>query len=265
MLLLVDERRAGQDGLAAADVVAVLLVQVQRGDGQVALHVRLLVDRELDLAVLDGLRRVGVEVEGDELGLAAGRVHRLERVEGDRRAEGDDLVDRLVLRPAWPGGPRRPTESSAPLTWMFSVFGKPSFTPAQRASSATEPAAWITQRIFRPVGGDPLAGRLTGEVLVGAEVHQRADLLVLVDAGVEGDDRDAGVDGRLDRAGERVRGGQRGGDAVDLGVDRVLDQRGLLGRVRVVGVLQRDAVVLGGLLRAGLDLVPERVARGSRG
>ena len=39
-------------------------------------------------------------------------------------------------------------ESSAPLTWMFSVFGKVFFTPAQRSSRATEPACWIVHRIF---------------------------------------------------------------------------------------------------------------------
>ena len=84
--------------------------------------------------------------------------------------------------------------SSAPLTWMFSVAGMPFLTPAQRASRATEPAAWMTQSDFLALrGGDPLAGRLAGEVLVRAEVHLRADLLVLVDAGVEGDDGDAGV------------------------------------------------------------------------
>ena len=40
--------------------------------------------------------------------------------------------------------------SSAPLTWTFSVLAMPDFTPAQRASRATEPAAWITQSTFLP-------------------------------------------------------------------------------------------------------------------
>jgi hypothetical protein len=40
-----------------------VIVQPQRVDGQVALHERLLVDRELDLAFLDGLGRVLVQVE----------------------------------------------------------------------------------------------------------------------------------------------------------------------------------------------------------
>ena len=33
---------------------------------------------------------------------------------------------------------------------MFSVVGMPFLTPAQRASSATEPAAWMTQSTFLP-------------------------------------------------------------------------------------------------------------------
>ena len=110
--------------------------------------------------------------------------------------------------------------------------------------------------------GDPLARGLAGQLLVGgAEVHRGAEVLVLVDAGVEGHDRDLGGLGGLHRRGERVRGRQGGGDAVHLGVDGVLDQRRLLAGVRVVGVLQVDAVVLRGLRRPGLDLVPEGVTR----
>src|SRR3954463_15823971 len=52
---LVDERRTGEGRLAAADRVAVGLVQPDRVDGQVALQVRLLVDGEVDRAVLDRL------------------------------------------------------------------------------------------------------------------------------------------------------------------------------------------------------------------
>ncbi len=39
-------------------------------------------------------------------------------------------------------------ESSWPLTWMFSVFGKADLTPAQRSSSATDPVCWMVHRIF---------------------------------------------------------------------------------------------------------------------
>ena len=47
MLVLSTNDGPVSDGLAAADVVAVLLVQVELGDRQVALHVGLLVDAEL--------------------------------------------------------------------------------------------------------------------------------------------------------------------------------------------------------------------------
>ena len=41
-------------------------------------------------------------------------------------------------------------ESSAPLTWMFWVFGNVSFTPLQRSSRATDPDCWIVHRTFVP-------------------------------------------------------------------------------------------------------------------
>ena len=78
--------------------------------------------------------------------------------------------------------------------------------------------------------GEPLTGALPGQALVGAEEHQRAVLLVGVDAAVEHHTGDAGL-GRLLQGGtDRAGIGQRHGDAVDLAVDRVLDQRGLIWR-----------------------------------
>ncbi len=50
-------------GLPPPMSLPLVIVQPQRVDGQVALHERLLVDRELDLAFLDGLGRVLVQVE----------------------------------------------------------------------------------------------------------------------------------------------------------------------------------------------------------
>ena len=61
-----------------------------------------------------------------------------------------------------------------------------------------------------------------------------------------------------------VRGDQGGGDAVDLGVHRGLDQLRLLVGLRIVGVGELRPMVLRRLLRAGPDLVPEAVAE-SRG
>ena len=95
---LVDEGGAGQHGLAATEDVAVLLVEVELRDGHVALQVGLLVDEPLDLAVLDRLGRIRVGVERADLHVRPpGALGGLDRVEGLRRAEGDDPVDRLVL------------------------------------------------------------------------------------------------------------------------------------------------------------------------
>src|SRR5882724_3493187 len=94
---LVDKGRAGQYGLlAAAAVVAVRLVEPERVDRQVALEVGLLVDGELDGALLDGGDEVRVEVEGGDLGLAARVGQRLHGRQREGGAEGDDLVDGLV-------------------------------------------------------------------------------------------------------------------------------------------------------------------------
>jgi hypothetical protein len=53
-----------------------VLVEPESADRQVAPQVGLLVDGELDAAVLDGLDEVLVEVEGRDLGLAARIRHR---------------------------------------------------------------------------------------------------------------------------------------------------------------------------------------------
>ena len=57
-------------GSTAAEVVLVGQVEPQRVNGHVALQLRLLIDGEQDLAVLDLLGHIGVQVEGDELGRA---------------------------------------------------------------------------------------------------------------------------------------------------------------------------------------------------
>src|SRR5918911_516041 len=95
---LVDERRARRDVVAAAERVAVRLVQPERVDGLVALHVGLLVDGPFDGAVLDRRDELLVRVEGPDLRRAARSLDRLHRGEGLRRPEGDDPVGGLVLR-----------------------------------------------------------------------------------------------------------------------------------------------------------------------
>ena len=153
-------------------------------------------------------------------------------------------------------------ESSAPLTWMFSVAGTFDFTPAQRASRATEPAAWMTHSgFFAPSAASRSPAVCTGQVLVGAEVHQRAQLLVLVDAGVEADQRDLASVADL-TAPARASGVTKVvAMPVHLGIHRGLDQPGLLVGGRIVGVLQLRPGVLRRLLRARPDLVPEAVTR----
>src|SRR4051812_25652458 len=71
-----DERRAGVDRLAATDVVAVDGLEVQGGHSEEALHVGLLVDGEVDRALLDVGDDVLAEVEGGDLRVAAGLLDR---------------------------------------------------------------------------------------------------------------------------------------------------------------------------------------------
>src|SRR5436309_15065490 len=89
-VVLVDQVRAGQGGLAATEDVAVGLVQPQRVDGLVALQPWLLVDGPLQVTRLDLRGDLRVEVERADLRLAAGVLGRGDRVERDRRAERHD-------------------------------------------------------------------------------------------------------------------------------------------------------------------------------
>src|ERR1700755_2498433 len=73
---LVYERGPGQHGLAASDCVAIVEVQPERVDREVALQERLLVDGPLDSAGLDRVDEFCVRVEGADLCLAARVVNR---------------------------------------------------------------------------------------------------------------------------------------------------------------------------------------------
>ena len=87
-LLLVDEARAGEHGLAAADRVRVGLVELEEDDRQVALQVLLLVDREQRSSpALIALMTSPGEVERGELGLRAGALDRVMRGGRDVRVE----------------------------------------------------------------------------------------------------------------------------------------------------------------------------------
>ena len=157
--------------------------------------------------------------------------------------------------------------SSVPSTWTL-VRSPPNDSAAalHRSSSATLPASWITQMpLVSPSVLQSGTDRRSGDGLGLADVGDRAELGRLVDPGVDRDDGNAGSDGGLDAVLEPVRVGHRHHDAVDLVGDRGVDQLGLLGRVGVVRVLHRDAVVVAGTLGTRLDAVPEGVAGGSVG
>ena len=104
-----------------------------------------------------------------------------------------------------------------------------------------------------------LTGRLTGGLLRFPEVLQRTELRGHVFAGVDGHHRDAGGDRPFHHALKRVGLGERDHDAVDLLVNRVLDQRRLPACVLVARVEELDVVLGGGVLGARLNDVPEGV------
>ena len=90
---------------------------------------------------------------------------------------------------------------------------------------------------------------------------QDAEVLVDVAAGVDGDDRDPGVDGAPDRVAERVGVRDRDHEPIRLGCHGRVDQLrhgDHVERLRGV-VLDRDAKVRGGLVDAVLHDRPERV------
>src|SRR5919197_220156 len=93
---LVDEARAGEDRPAAADGVGVLLEELEEHDGEVALQVLLLVDREQDRAVLDVLDYRRGEVERGDLRARARALDRGDRRGRDVRVQRDDRVEGLV-------------------------------------------------------------------------------------------------------------------------------------------------------------------------
>ena len=230
----------------------------------VALDVGLLVDRELDVAVLDALGGVGVEVEGDELRVTAGGLDRLERVERDRGAQRDDVVDRVVLGQL---GLERGDDCRVVRAVDLDVLGAPRpwpSHPAHRASRATEPLVLDhAQRrscppssVIRSPADSP--ARVSSEPkYISAPTSWYSSM-----PGVEGHDRDLGVHGVLDRLRPR-----RPGSSSVVAMPSTSESTAFWISVacwpglRVVGVLEVDAVVVGGLLGTGLDLVPEGVAR----
>src|SRR6266545_2514184 len=262
---LVDEARSGQRRLAATDHVGVGLVEVQVRDRQVPLQVRLLVDREQDLAGLDRGEHVLVQVERGELRLRAGIPDRVPRRDRDPRVEGQYGVDRLVrlqLRLDLRAGVGQVTDVDLQVLHRAELVlgaGAPVF------QSDVARLVDHAQRLRAALGLELLTSAFARDPLGLPDMGEGAELLELVNAGVDGDHRDARGHRLLDRLLERIRVGHRHDDAVDLLAHRVVDQLRLLGRVAGALVGHLHPEILAGLLGAALHHVPELVARAAVG
>ena len=150
--------------------------------------------------------------------------------------------------------------SAVPLTcWLVTSPPKPFLTPSQRCCRPMLFCSWMTQSTFLTPAALSFAPAASPAIALGLpDVGDRAELLELLGAGVQRDDRDAGRLRLGQRALDGVRVGHGDRQAVDLLRDRGVDQLGLLLRV-VVGRApdELDALVLGRLLGALLDDRPE--------
>ena len=142
---------------------------------------------------------------------------------------------------------------------------KPARAPSQRWLRPTLPASWITQSsLVLPASLSLLARLPRRRSLSSWPTWARAPNDALLSAaGVDGDDRDAGLDRVLDRGLQRVRVRHRDHDAADLLRHGVVDQLGLGAGVAVGVVVDADAELLARVLGADLHHAPERVARGA--
>ena len=111
----------------------------------------------------------------------------------DRRAQGDDVVDgRVLLQLRADGRGHRRDVGAVDLD----VLGPGRLGQHTGATGLQRNRTLLLDHAERVLGtecGDLLANRLAGDVLIGAEVHQGTEFLVLLDAGVEGNHRDARV------------------------------------------------------------------------
>ena len=99
------------------------------------------------------------------------------------------------------------------------------------------------EHLLGAVLGESLPGRDAGQPLVLAEVLRNPLLLEIVEPGVECHHGDSRCLGSRDRGCHRFRLGQGDGDAGHLGVDRGLNQVGLVRRLRIGRVTQFDVVL----------------------
>src|SRR5215208_5702174 len=245
------------------DRVGVGLVQRQEHHRQVALQVLLLVDGELDLARLDRLHDVAAEIERGDLGVRAGALDRVARGDRDVRVERQHRVDRLVRLQLGLDLGQRGLDVVDALDLLVLDRAAEALLGAVAALVEADVRLLVddAEQLLPARLLELLPGALAGDRLGLPDVRDRAELLVVLGAGVQRDDRDARGGRLLQRVADRVgvRGGHR--DPVDLLGHRGVDQLRLL--LRVVGglrVLHRDAHLLAGVLRALLRDGPERVA-----
>src|SRR4051794_10896809 len=217
-VVLVHEARAGEHGLAAADGVRVRPEQLQEDDRQVALEVLLLVDRELDRPGLDGLDHVRAEVERRQASLRARALDRARGGDRDVRVQRDDRVEGLVGLELGLDLRLRGGDVGGALDLKVGHGGAEALLDAVAALLEADVVLLVddAEDLLGAVGLEPRARRPAGDRLVLADMRDRAELLGLVGARVERDDRDAGVLGLGQRALDGVGVRDRHGEAVDL-------------------------------------------------
>ena len=157
-------------------------------------------------------------------------VGRLHRGQGDGRAEGHDVVDgRILLQFGGDGGLHRRHVGTVDVEVLHRAAEAGLDSGATGFECDVALVLDDADDLLRPVGRQSLARGLAGDLLVLPEVRLDAQRLPGVDARVEGHDRDArrhrGFDGcrRVLRAWPSVTA-----SAIDLAVDRVLDEVGLI-------------------------------------
>ena len=191
--------RAGEDRLAAADGAQVALVEHQHLHRQVALQVLLLVDREQDVAGRDalddvaGLRSNVASLAFEFAPLIASRA----AIAMSGLSASTASIGLVGLQLGLDLGQAGLRCRSVPLTCMFSTSPpKPFLAPSQRSLRPMLPCSWMTHSSFlAPFSLSALPAASPARALGLADVRERAELLVGVQAGVERDHRDAGVDG----------------------------------------------------------------------
>ena len=218
-----------------------------------ALAARELLDGGGQAAVADRAQRLGQRVEADDLDVEALLLDHLQRAERHVVVGAEDHVRRLRR------GRRGSTRSRSPPrragSWRFARRRTCTCRHARRArcgapllrSIAGLAPGWPCRlTMVAPSGKSSMISLpcasppRTLSAPTWARMPGHA-----VDPAVDGDDRDAGVDRRLQRRRHRHRVERADDDAVDALGDRGLDVGGLLGGlVLAVGLDQRDAADL---------------------